>query len=392
MPAMASENAFLNRVRDTVHRHALLAQAGAAEPEAVIVATSGGPDSVALILALHGLARSGLAVALTVAHLHHGLRKETADADALFVAKLAERLGLPFVTQRLDVPALAKRDGLGLEEAARNARRSFLADAARRAGARKVALGHTADDRAETVLFNIVRGTGVEGLAALPPQAPLPSPTEGRGQQPIEIIRPLIECSRAEVLAFLESRGEPWREDETNADTRYARNRLRREVLPLLREAINPKANEALGRLADQAAEAADVLADALDAAWYGIVREVPVSGSARRVSRPAAPDRLDRRGGSGDPPRSIVIDADDFALLRPWLQGAILRRAVERLGGGLKSMSAERTRAAARALLSGSVAGPVELPGGLAATRRRRAIRIEKGNAERKTANDKQQ
>ncbi|HUS45993.1 MAG TPA: tRNA lysidine(34) synthetase TilS, partial [Phycisphaerae bacterium] len=286
------------------------------------------------------------------------------------------------------------REGLGFEEAARNARRAFLADAARRAGARKVALGHTADDRAETVLFNIVRGTGVEGLAALGPRATLPSdsalPSGSRlnMDSPIEIIRPLIEVSRAEVLAFLESRGERWREDETNADTRYARNRLRHEVLPLLREAINPKADEALGRLADQAAEAADVLADALEETWRRIVEELPGEGEpARRISVPAAPTKdgctggqaasATQRGGSGDPPRSIVIDADDFTLLRPWLQGAILRRAVERLGGGLKAMSAERTRAAVEALLSGSVAGPVELPGGLSATRRRRAIRI---------------
>jgi len=343
---MASENAFLNRVRDTVHRHALLAPAGAAEPEAVLVAVSGGPDSVALLLALADLARSDSAAHLTVAHLHHGLREETADADQAFVVDLARRLGLAIQTERADVPALAKRDGLGLEEAARNARRGFLIAAARKAGAKKVALGHTADDRAETVLFNIVRGTGIEGLASLGPRAPLAA------EEGIEIIRPLLEVSRAEVLEFLKARGERWREDETNADPRHTRNRLRHEVLPLLREAVNPKADEALGRLADQSADAADVLADALEETWRRIVEELPGEGA-------------------------VVVDADDFALLRPWLQGAILRRAVERLGGGLKHMSAERTRAAVEALLAKSVAGPVELPGDLAATRRRRAIRI---------------
>ena len=362
MPAMkrGKPDEFIARVRETVHRHGLLGPAGVAEPcsercsllqgepEAVVVAVSGGPDSVALLLALADLARSDFAATLSVAHLHHGLREGKADADARFVADLSERLGLPLQAGHTDVPAEAKREGLGFEEAARNARRAFLADAARRAGARKVALGHTADDRAETVLFNIVRGTGVEGLASLGPRAPL-APDEG-----IEIIRPLIEVSRAEVLAFLQSRGERWREDETNADTRYARNRLRHEVLPLLREAINPKADEALGRLADQAAEAADVLTDALEETWRRIVEELP-----------------------GE--RAVVVDADDFALLRPWLRGAILRRAVERLGGGLKSMSAERTHAAVDALLAKTVAGPVELPGDLAATRRRRAIRIER-------------
>jgi len=381
---------FVARVGACIRAHGLLPSVRKGTgPEPVVVGVSGGADSVAMLLALHDLARSDFAVALTVAHLHHGLRENTADEDRLFVENLAKRLGLPCTVNRADVRAEAERDGVGIEEAARNARRRFLIGAARRAGARKVALGHTADDRAETVLFNILRGTGLEGLATLGPHAPLPSPTEsptrqsrfgdgaGRGGEAIEIIRPLVDLSRAEVRAFLEARGQAWREDETNADPAFARNRLRREVLPLLREAANPKVDEALLRLADQAGDAADVLTDALDAAWSGIVREVPASGSARRVSRPAAPDRLDRRGGSGDPPRSVVIDADDFALLRPWLQGAILRRAVERLGGGLKHMSAERTRAAVDALLSKSVAGPVELPGGLSATRRRRAIRI---------------
>ena len=163
-----------------------------------------------------------------------------------------------------------------------------------------------------------------------------------------------MDLSRAEVRAFLEARGQAWREDETNEDPAFARNRLRREVLPLLREAANPKVDEALLRLADHAADAADVLADALDETWQRIVEELPGEGA-------------------------VIIDADDFALLRPWLQGAILRRAVEKLGGGLKHMSAERTRAAVDALLSKSVAGPVELPGDLSATRRRRAIRIGK-------------
>ena len=430
---------FVARVGACIRRHALLDAPAApgAEPERILVGVSGGADSVALLLALRDLGRSGLALALTVAHLHHGLRETTADEDQSFVENLAKRLGLPCITQRLDVPALAARDSVGVEEAARNARRAFLARAARSAGARKVALGHTADDRAETVLFNVLRGTGLEGLAALPPRAPLPSPltklarrvgacpersrgtpaaskrgaspaanfipspspTAGRGGEAIEIIRPLVDLSRAEVLAFLEARGQAWREDETNEDPAYARNRLRREVLPLLRETANPKVDEALGRLADQASDAAVVLADALEAAWRALAREVSEPAAAteesRRaanvcVPRPALPGRANadensaRRDETRRGTQTIVIDADDFALLRPWLQGAILRRAVERLGGGLKHMSAERTRAAVDALLSKSVAGPVELPGGLSATRRRRAIRIGKGNAER--------
>ena len=400
---------FVACVGACIRAHGLLPSVRkGAGPEPVVVGVSGGADSVAMLLALHDLARSDFASTLTVAHLHHGLRETTADEDQTFVENLAKRLGLPCTVDRADVRAEAQRDGVGIEEAARNARRSFLADAARSAGARKVALGHTADDRAETVLFNILRGTGLEGLATLGPRALLPSasalPSGSRltMDSPIEIIRPLIECSRAEVLAFLKSRGQAWREDETNEDPAFARNRLRRGVLPLLREAANPKVDEALLRLADQASDAAAVLADALDAAWRQIVRETQTTDchsevaaateESRRaanvcVPRPALPGRVAtpekaRRGETRRGTQAIVIDADDFALLRPWLQGAILRRAVERLGGGLKHMSAERTRAAVEALLSGSVAGPVALPGGLSATRRRRAIRIARGPA----------
>jgi len=388
------------RVRRTVEQHGLLPPAGA-PPETVVVATSGGPDSVALLLTLAEVVRSRrLPVTLVVAHLHHGLRDSTADADQVFVENLSARLGLECETARADVRAEAAAASVGIEEAARETRRRFLADVARRRGATRVALGHTLDDRAETVLFNVLRGTGIEGLAAMPPRAPLapapcrvgaphprgqdgascrvgaPHPREQEGrpaesggceaptlhpvsepdagtssQRAIEIVRPLIDVARAEVLAFLEAAGQLWREDETNASDAFTRNRLRHEILPLVRDAVNPKADEALARLADQAAAAGNVLADALDAVWRQIVRETPAG--------------------------AILIDADDFVPLRPWLQGAILRQAVERLGGGLKHMSAERTRAAVDALLARTVAGPVDLPGGLVAQRRRRVIRI---------------
>lgn len=357
--------ALLDRVRATIAAHALLPPgAPGRTPEPVVVGTSGGPDSVALLLALHALARRGdLAIAPVAAHLHHGLRGDTADADQVFVENLAARLGLACETARADVRAEAAAAGLGIEETARGARRRFLADVARRRGARAVALGHTADDRAETVLFHVLRGTGVEGLGALGPRAPL-APADG-----IEIVRPLIEVSRADVLAYLAAAGQPYREDETNSSDAFTRNRLRRDVLPAVREAVNPQADEALVRLSDQAAAAGEVLADALDAVWRQVVREVPAGGAN------VAP-----AGETDAPPGAVVIDADDFVPLKSWLQGAILRRAVERLGGGLKHMGADRTAEVLKALLAKTVVGPVALPGGLAAERNRRVIRIGPG------------
>jgi tRNA(Ile)-lysidine synthase len=377
-----SRRPFLDQVRSTIERHDLLPRAGrGGEPgEPVVVGVSGGPDSVVLLLALHELSQPGetptrrahLGIAPVVAHLNHGLRPGAAEEDQAFVEDLARRLGLPCEVGCTEVRAEARALGVGIEEAARHVRRAFLAAVARRRGARRVALAHHADDRAETVLFHILRGTGMEGLAALGPRAPL------LPEEDVEIVRPLIEVPRRFILRYLADTGQAYREDETNRADAHTRNRLRHELLPLLRNEFNPQVDDALLRLSDQAAAAGEVLADALDEVWRQIVREVPARG--------------DVRGGSPDPPRAgppsvvaeIVIDADDFEPLRPWMQGAILRRAVDRLGGGLKYMSMQRTREAVAALLSKTVAGPVDLPGNLLAERCRRTIRIGKGSAER--------
>jgi len=364
-PDPASE--FVDRVCDAIARHDLLPRAPSAERQPCVVGVSGGPDSVALVRVLAHLAGEGrLAIAPVLAHLHHGLRAESADADQVFVEHLAAALDLPLETRRADVPAEAQAEGVGVEEAGREARRRFFIETARARGARKVALGHHGGDRIETVLFHILRGTGIDGLAALGPRAAL-APEAG-----IAIVRPLMHpaIGREEVLAYLRHIGQPWREDETNRDPAQARNRLRHEVLPMLARAVNPAVGDALFRLADQAGAARAVLDDALERVWRQVVREAP---------EPSEPD-AEASGHVPGPrpvPRAMVIDADDFGPLRPWLQGAILRRAIERLGGGLKHMSAARTHEVVAALLSKPVAGPVDLPGGLVAERRRRAIRI---------------
>jgi len=407
MTAPDPESWFIDRVLDTVARYDLLPRKPqrAAEPEPVVVGVSGGPDSVALAHVLERLrggrdpvtGRRRLAVDLVLAHLHHGLRGAAADRDANLVADLADRLHLPYVVERADIRAAADAAGIGVEEAGREARRRFFIETARARGARKVALGHHGGDRVETVLFHILRGTGIDGLAALGPRGPL-VPDEG-----IEIVRPMMHpgIGRGQVIAYLRHVGQAWCEDETNRDLAHARNRLRHEVVPMLARAVNPAVEQAIFRLADQAEAARAVLADALDRVWRQIVREVPVSGTfsgvekvpdtfspdeARRVGalHPPSVDGPSRGydGGCGAPtlqarPRSVVIDADDFAPLASWLQGAILRRAIERLGGGLKHMSAARTEEVVAALLASTVAGPVDLPDGLVAERRRRAIRI---------------
>ena len=424
---------FVGSVLATIARHALLPRLAAKREgrETVVVGVSGGPDSVALLRVLHELARENLAITVVVAHLNHSLRGKAADEDQAFVERLARELKLPCEAARTDISAETEAAGIGIEEAGRMARRRFFVEVARSRGARKVALAHHADDRAETVLFNILRGTGIEGLASLGPRAPLaceagapgetlrggqdetlrggqdetlrggspdlpravgpethradvaeslrggsPHPPRGTPLDPkpdgIEIIRPLIETPRELALKYLAAISQGYRQDETNLADCHTRNRVRNLLLPLLTKKFNPRVDEALVRLSEQASAAGDVLADALDEVWGKIVRETPIVGAALR----GCPGVVDK-GGHAGPPLQVLVDADDFVALRPWMQGAVIRRAVERLGGGLKHMSAERTREIVDALLSKTVVGPIDLPGELVAERNRRAIRI---------------
>lgn len=205
----------------------------------ILVAVSGGADSVALLLALRAVARKQRWT-LSVAHLNHGIRGAAADADAAFVRGLARRLGLRCVVEQEQVPALAHRRGISLEMAAREARYAFFARTARRHKAIAVATAHTADDQAETVLLRLLRGAGPAGLAGIP----VVSTHHG-----LRIVRPLLDVTRGEVEAYLRSRGQAWREDATNLDRSIPRNRVRHELLPWLEREFNPRVREALLRV-----------------------------------------------------------------------------------------------------------------------------------------------
>jgi tRNA(Ile)-lysidine synthase len=218
----------------------------------VLVAVSGGPDSVALLRAICSLKREhGGAGKLVVGHFHHRLREE-ADGDARFVAELAGRLSLPYEQSEARVGSLAKQRRDGIEAAAREARYSFLQSTAEKWGARYVATGHTLDDQIETVLFNILRGTGLAGVAAMTLARPL-GPA-------VSLVRPILTVRRREVLAYLEEIGQAYRTDSTNACTDFSRNRLRHELLPLLREKFNPDIDSALARLSGLAGDAQRII------------------------------------------------------------------------------------------------------------------------------------
>jgi tRNA(Ile)-lysidine synthase len=222
-----------------------------------LLAVSGGPDSVAMVVALAELG-SELRLRLGVGHLDHAIRESSA-ADAAWVGEFASRLGLPCHSERVDVPARAESGRLGLEEAARQERYAFLERAALAHGATAVATAHTADDQAETILFRIVRGTGLPGMAGMPRTRPI-SPRAER----LRLVRPLLDCTRSEVLAFLAGRGLDYLTDESNQDVdAQSRARIRHRLLPLLERDHNPEVRSALLRLAERAIEVNEMVGSA---------------------------------------------------------------------------------------------------------------------------------
>ena len=240
----------------------------------VLVACSGGPDSLALLHVLAELAKSS-GWTLAVAHLDHGMRGARGAADARFVAAEATRLGLEARIERADARAWMRTHQVAGEAGLRRLRHAFLARAARQLECDAIALGHTADDQAETVLLRLIRGTGLAGLAAMRPR---------RGR----VLRPLLAASRADVVAYLKDRRLTPRVDETNRDPNFRRNVIRRDILPRLAH-LNPQIARVLTGLAGRAAEhAAFVQAEAAQA--LRACRADAAKGQFRLVARKLLP------------------------------------------------------------------------------------------------------
>lgn len=286
-PAAGSPHneAMVDKVREAIRRHALFVPG-----TRILVAVSGGADSMALLHAVHRL-RGEFAVSLVAAHLDHGIRSDTAE-DRAVVRAACEELGIPLVFERVDVPAQARARRLNQEEAARLARRGFLERAAREAGAERIALGHTRSDVAETVLLHLLRGAGPRGLRGILPATP-------------PYVRPLILCSRAETRAFCQAEGIPFGDDPTNDDRRLLRNAIRLEVLPILAR-FNPQAEAALARAGRLCADAEEALA------WTANLVLVEVA-------------------------REQGLDLDLLRDLPPSVQALAVRRAVEATGAALE-------------------------------------------------------
>jgi tRNA(Ile)-lysidine synthase len=224
-----------DRVLRTIRRHDLIPRGSR-----VAAAVSGGPDSVALAHVLNELQRAGGFTLAGLVHFNHRLRGEAADADERFCRGVAEAIGVPIEVGSADVAALAADGGVSIETAGRRARYEFFARTAQRLEVDRVAVGHTRNDQAETFLLRLLRGAGPRGLGGIHPRAGA-------------IVRPLLEATRAEVVAYLEGRRLAWRDDESNADVAVPRNRVRHELIPFIAERFSPGIVDVLAREADLA-------------------------------------------------------------------------------------------------------------------------------------------
>jgi tRNA(Ile)-lysidine synthase len=291
--------------------------------EAVGVAVSGGPDSVAMLHCLLEL-RHRLGIALGVVHVNHQLRGPESEQDQKFVADLCTRTGLPFVSTSVDVAGRAAIAGDNLEQTARGVRYEFFRRLIDEGRFDKIAVGHTLSDQAETVLYRLLRGSGSAGLAGIRPVL------DGA------IVRPLIGVSREQVLAYLNTGGFKWREDGTNRDLNRDRNRIRHELLPALTNEWNPNLTHLLGQLAHWAQDE--------EAYWEGIVPAL------------AAEHLVENSDG-------IQIAAGSLSALPSAAARRLLRHAIKSVRGDLRGIGFGHVESILKLARSSAGSGQVHLP-----------------------------
>jgi tRNA(Ile)-lysidine synthase len=310
---------FLDTIRQTLRSQALLTGG-----ETVIIGLSGGPDSMALLEALW-LLRNELQLTLVPAHLNHGLRGEEAEGDLAFCQAQAEQRGLTLVSERVDLRVPLREEGRSLQETAREVRYDFLLATARKAGSDKIAVGHHADDQAETFLMRLLRGAGTLGLAAIP------------FTRPPGIIRPLLRVTRRQILDFLVERSVPYREDSSNVKEVYLRNRVRRDLLPVLIEKYNPNLVEDLCQTAEILREEEDLLEALTRDNFYPHEEE-----------------------------NGVVLLLKDLIPLHPALLRRVIRRAVGVLEGSPSGISFRHVEAVRKLMSAPGSASRLSLPKGI--------------------------
>ena len=329
-----------NRVLDTIERHSMVRSG-----DRVGIGVSGGADSVALLRLLVEL-RAQLGVKLFVLHFHHQLRGADADEDEMFVARLARDFGFEFVPGRADVAGEARRNGWNLEDAARRLRYQFFASIAASHDLGRVAVAHTANDQAETLLAHLLRGTGPAGLAGIYPVAG-------------PIIRPLLDIGRDELREYLLRLNQAWREDATNQDTSRTRARIRHKLLPLLQAEFDPASVTRLGRLAGLAREE-EIFWHALeDERFTALTSREPSGGISLRIADLMSPLPVLAAGSrdAGTHVESPVLPT--LALTR-----RMVRRIFLEVHGTLQQLTARHVEDVLHLATKSQSGSRIELPG----------------------------
>ena len=267
---------LIAKVKQTAKRFGMLHTG-----ERIVVAVSGGPDSVCLLSALRALSGE-FNISLHIAHLDHMFRGRESAEEALFVTRLATKLQVPITTEKIDVPAFCRERGLSPQEGARMARYDFFNSVAVAIGASRIATGHTADDQAETLIMRLLRGAGVSGLSAIPPVSG-------------NIIRPLLEITRDEVLAYVKENGLAFVMDPSNSKPVYTRNKIRSDLIPVLKR-FNPRIVETLAAEAAILREENKAMEDCLIAVTSGMIRQKAASVILMRDAFCALPQAFKRR------------------------------------------------------------------------------------------------
>lgn len=345
-----NENKKYSNDTDLLHRisRTIRALQMIREGDRVLIGVSGGPDSVLLLYLLHRLSLE-LSFRIGVAHFNHCLRGKMSDDDAGFVQSLSRDLNLSYYTDQKDTMGYKKKHGLSLEDAARRLRYEFYHAVAKADGFNKIALGHHKDDNAEVVLMHLFRGSGPKGISGIPAVRSHP-------EDDITIVRPLMDLTKSEIMDFLNRMKIPYVMDKTNRDKAYLRNKVRHELLPVLKSTFNPNITESLHRLASILSTEEDWIETILDPVYE------------KTLIQPA-----------GGPLR---ISLTEFVKLHTAVQRRVIRRAVGKIQGHAKRFTLSHIDAVIRFATSGPNGGSIDLPGCIRVSRDSDTLLITRENA----------
>lgn len=296
--------------------------------ETVLAAVSGGPDSMAMLMSLVNL-REKLGYRLVIAHVNHGVRGEAADRDQSFVESVAGALEIPYHATNVDMAAYGRELGISSEEAGRLLRYDFFRKVLSEYGNGKIAVAHNMNDQAETVLFRIMRGTGIDGI-------------KGMSFNQDGIIRPLLNVTRDEIEEYIEQNGIETVVDHTNLQTVYTRNRIRLELLPYIRDNFNPNIIEGLFRMSLLAGEDSSIIEEAVEKKYRSVVKN--------------------------ENKNSIIFFSDKFEAESQAIRNRLIRRAVLFVRGTLHGIEEKHISAVAELFHSGRTGASIDLPGGIIA------------------------